>query len=100
MRLLWEYTSTDCTVHDSVCKSSENSLCMLEFSILIKMLHKIFGHNTDYVFFFLVFCFAAWLPSTVLHDLLRDKFLVSYIMQSSETVPQDAPTKFVLVFRL
>ena len=73
MRLLWEYTSTDCTVHDSVCKSySENSL---EFSILVKMLH-IFGHNTDYVIYSGV-CFAACLPATVLHDLLRDKFLVS-----------------------
>ena len=53
---------------------SENSLCMLEFSILIKMLHNIFGHNTDYV----VFCFAACLPATVLHDVLRDKFLFSF----------------------
>ena len=37
---------------------------MLEFSILVKTLHKIFGHNTDYVVF-LVFCFAACLPATV-----------------------------------
>ena len=38
MRLLWEYSSTDCTVHDCFAKAvfSENSLCMLEFSILIK----------------------------------------------------------------
>ena len=50
MRLLWEYTSIDCTVHNSVCKTvySENSL---EFSILVKMLHNIFGHNTDYVIY-------------------------------------------------
>ena len=54
---------------------SENSVCTLEFSILVKKLH-IFGHNTDSVIF-LVFCFAACLPATVLHDLLRDKFLVS-----------------------
>ena len=66
-------------------------------SVLIKTLHKIFGHNTDCDF--LVFCFAAWLPATALHDLLRDKFLVSYIMRSSETVPQDAHTKFILVLR-
>ena len=46
----------------------------LEFSILVKMLHNIIGHNTD---FFLVFCFAACLPVTVLHDLLMEKFLVS-----------------------
>ena len=53
---------------------SENSPCMLEFSILVKMLHNFFGHNTNYVIS-LVFCFAACLPATVLHDLLRDKFL-------------------------
>ena len=51
---------------------SENSL---EFSILVKMLHNI-GHNRDYVIYSGV-CFAACLPATVLHDLLRDKFLVS-----------------------
>ena len=51
---------------------SENSL---EFSILVKMLH-IFEHNTDYVIYSGV-CFAACLPATVLHDLLKDKFLVS-----------------------
>ena len=75
MQLLWEYTSTDCTEHDSVCKAvySENSL---EFSILVKMLHNIFGHNTDYVIYSGV-CFAACFPATVLHGLLRDKFLVS-----------------------
>ena len=41
--LLWEYTSTDCTEHGSVCKScySENSL---ELSILVKIFA--FGHNT------------------------------------------------------
>ena len=74
MRLLWEYTSTDCTVHDSVAKAvySKNSL---KFSILVKMLH-IFGHNTDYVIYSGV-CFAACLPATVLRDLMRDKFLVS-----------------------
>ena len=53
---------------------SENS--MLEFSILVKMFHNIFGHNTDYVIYSGV-CFAACLPVTVLHDLLRDKFLAS-----------------------
>ena len=46
--------------------------------------------------FNLVFCFAACLPATVLHDVLRVKFLVS-IMWSSETVPQDAHTKSRLV---
>ena len=54
---------------------SENSLYMLEFSILIKMLHNVFGHNTD---FFWCLVFAACLPATVLHDLLRDKFLFSF----------------------
>ena len=57
---------------------SENSLCMLEFSILVKMLHNIVGHNTDYVIYSGV-CFAACLPATVLHDLLRDKFLSSIL---------------------
>ena len=74
IRLLWEYTSTDCTVHDSAkAVYSENSL---EFSILVKMLHNIFRHNTDYVIYSGV-CFAACLPATVLHDLMRDKLLVS-----------------------
>ena len=54
---------------------SENDLCTLEFSILVKMLHNIFGHNTDYEIC-LVFCFAACLTATILHDSLRDKFLV------------------------
>ena len=98
MRLPWKYTSTDCTVHDSVCKNSfsEISLCMLEFSILVKMLHNIFGHNTDYA---CVVSFAAYLPATVLHDSLKAKLLVK-LMWSSETVPQDAHTKFILVLRL
>ena len=50
---VWEYTLTDCTVYDAKAVFSENSL---EFSILIKMLHKIFGHNTDYVIFW---CFVS-----------------------------------------
>ena len=58
---------------------------MLEFSILVKMLH-IFGHNTDYA---CVVSFAACLPATVLHDSLRAKLLVK-LMWSSESVPQDA----------
>ena len=51
---------------------SENSL---EFSILVKMLHNIFGHNLDYVIYSCV-CFAACLPATVLHDLLHAFFLL------------------------
>ena len=35
-------------VHDSVCKNSF-LLKELEFSILVKMLHNVYGHNTDYV---------------------------------------------------
>ena len=35
---------------------SENSLCTLEFSILVKMLHNIFGHNTDCDFSGALFC--------------------------------------------
>ena len=36
MRLLWQYTLTDCTVYDSVCKSKFlwNILCTLELSII------------------------------------------------------------------
>ena len=54
------------------------SICMLDFSILVKMLHNSFGHNTDYAcdFVCMVFCFAACLPATVLHDVLKAKFLV------------------------
>ena len=44
---------------------SENSH---KFSILIKMLHNIFGHDTVYVIYSGV-CFAACLPATDLHDL-------------------------------
>ena len=75
MQLLWEYTSTDCTEHDSVCKAvySENSL---EFSILVKMLH-IFGHNTGYVIYSGV-CFAWRAEGQV----------SSIITRSSELHPQ------------
>ena len=41
------------------------------FSILVKLLHNIFGHNTDCGVLF----FAACFPATVLHDLLKE-FLV------------------------
>ena len=76
MQLLWEYTSTDCTEHDSVCKAvySEN---ILEFSILVKMLHNIFGYSTDYVIYSGV-CFA-W---------LAEGQVSSIIMRSSEPHPQ------------
>ena len=73
MRLLWEYTSTLCMIQFAKAVYSENSP---KFSILVKMLHNIFGHNTDYVIYSGV-CFAPCLPATVLHDLMRDKFLVS-----------------------
>ena len=53
---------------------SENGLCMLQFSILVKNLPNIFGHNTDYVILSSVL-FAACLPATVLHNSLRAKFL-------------------------
>ena len=62
-----------CMIQFTKAVYSENCL---KFSILIKMLHNIFRHNTDYVIYSGV-CFAACLPATVLHDLLRDKFLVS-----------------------
>ena len=54
------------------------ALCMIQFAkaVLVKMLHNIFGHNTDYVIYSSV-CFAACLPATDLHDLLRDKFLLN-----------------------
>ena len=62
-----------CMIQFAKAVYSENSL---KFSILVKMLHNIFKHKTDYVIYSGV-CFAACLPATVLHDLLRDKFLVS-----------------------
>ena len=62
-----------CMIQFAKAVYSENSL---KLSILVKMLHNIFRHNTDYVIYSGV-CFAACLPATVLHDLLRDKFLVS-----------------------
>ena len=61
-----------CMIQFAKAVYSENSL---KFSILVKMLHNIFRHNTDYVIYSGV-CFAACLPATVLHDLLRDKFLL------------------------
>ena len=39
-----------CMIQFARAVFSENSLCTLEFSILVKMLH-IFGHNTDSVIF-------------------------------------------------
>ena len=54
-------------------------------ALLLKMLHNIFGCNTDYVILSGVLFFAACLPATVLHDLLY--LQVSDIMWSSETVP-------------
>ena len=62
-----------CMIEFAKAVYSENSL---EFSILVKMLHNIFGHNTDYVIYSGV-CFAAFLPATDLHDVLRNKYLVS-----------------------
>jgi len=76
---------------------SENDLCTLEFSILVKMLHNIFGHNTDYEIC-LVFCFAACLTATILHERLAEG-QVSGIMWSSEPTPR-CSHKFVLVLRL
>ena len=75
MRLLSEYSRQIALSMIQFAKAvySENSL---EFSILVKMLHNIFRHNTDNVIYSGV-CFAACLLATVLHDLLKDKFLVS-----------------------
>ena len=72
---------------------------MIQFAkaVLVKMLHNIFRHNTDYVIYSSV-CFAACLPATDLHDLLRDKFLLNNAVKL--TVPKDTHTKFVLVLRL
>ena len=58
---------------------------------LLQMLHSIFGHNTI-CDLFAVFCFAAWLPATVPHDLLKMGSKVSQMMGSSETMLQDAHT--------
>ena len=86
MKLLWEYT-----VHDSVCKSSFPSLKIVKSSAFLLKCCTTSLYTIKTVIFS---CFAACLPATVLNDLLRDKFLV---MQLSETVLQDAHTKFLLV---
>ena len=39
-----------------ILKNSDHSQCTLEFSILVKILHSIFGNDTDYVIFF--WCFV------------------------------------------
>ena len=52
---------------------SENSLHMLEFSILVEMLH-----NTDYV---ILSGFAAWLPATVFTRLAEGQ--VSSILHNA-----------------
>ena len=43
-----------CMIQFAKAVNSENSL---KFSILVKMLHNIFGHNTDYVVFVLLHAF-------------------------------------------
>ena len=63
-----------CMIQFARAVFSENCLCILEFSILVKMLHNIFGHNTDYACDFVLFC--ACLPATVLHDLLKARYNV------------------------
>ena len=76
------------------------SLCILEFSILVKMLHIIFGHNTDYYVIFsgVLFC---QMPSSNCFALFAEGQVSSmHIMRSSETVPQEAHRKFVIVLRL
>ena len=75
MRLLWQYTLTDCTVHDSVCKSS----FLWKWS-RVQHSWKCYTTSLDTIQTIwdicLVFCFAACLSANVLHDLLRAKFRV------------------------
>ena len=54
---------------------SENGLCMLQFSILVKNIAKHLWTQYRLCDLSIVFCFAACLPATVLHDSLRAKFL-------------------------
>ena len=73
-RLLWKYTLTDCTVHDSVCNSIsytfyffatvvfflyENSPCTLKVSVVVKKLAQHLWTQYGQCDFLLVFCFAA-----------------------------------------
>ena len=57
----WDYFGSTlqqialCMIQFARAVLSENSVCMLEFGILVKMLH-IFGHNTDSVFSGVLFC--------------------------------------------
>ena len=53
---LWQIAL--CMIQIARAVFSENSLRTLKFSILVKMLHNIFGHNIDYVIFF--WCFVSF----------------------------------------
>ena len=89
------YNETDCTVHDSVCKSSFLwKRCMLAGVQHVKLLHNISGHNTDYACDF-VWCFVLCMPSGNCFAWLAEG-QVSGIMWPSETVPQDAPQNLFL----
>ena len=81
-RLQWDYFGSTlwqnalCMIQFARAVFSENSLCILEFSILVKMLHNIFGHNTDYACDFVWYIVWCMPSSNCLHDLLKAKFLV------------------------
>ena len=54
---------------------SENSL---KFSILVNVAQHLWTqYRLDVYVIYSGVCFAACLPATLLHDLLKDKFLVS-----------------------
>ena len=65
-----------------ILKNSDHSQCTLEFRILVKILHSIFGNDTDYVIFSGVLfccmpssnCFARLAEaqvSTILHNAIK-----------------------------
>ena len=65
-----------CMIQFAGAVFSESSLCVLEFSVLVKMLYNIFGHNTDCDFSGALFC-CMHAFQQLFSDLVRDKFLVS-----------------------
>ena len=101
MRLLWQYNSTDCTVHDSVCKSS----FLWKWSMYAKVQHSCYNvaqHlHTHYRLCNFVCCFV------LLHAFLQLFYMTLWgprVWYNDNGVKwnrtQDVHTKFVLVFRL
>ena len=93
---LWQIAL--CMIQFAKAVFSANSLCMLEFSILIKILHKIFGHSTHYVIFFWsfvllhgfqqLFCMTCWGTSfySILHTAVKWNCTLRWICSCAQIV--------------